>query len=302
MKQQVIILKGLPAAGKSFWAKEIMDANPNKYKRVNKDLLREMIDSNKYSKDNEKFILTIRDNLILQYIEAGYDVIVDDTNLAEKHIIRIKQLVGNKAEVVINDKFLNIPVDECVKRDMERPNPIGEDVIRHMYMNFIGELPKDVAGKIYSLKQQNKYPVIEYNPDLPDCIIVDIDNTIASMNNRFPYDLERVDEDEVIGPIKKLVCVINDNMTNNIFYCSGREDKCKTKTENWLKEKGLPKGILLMRKTGDFRKDYIIKKEIYEKYIKEKYNILYVLDDRVQVIKMWRSQGLTCLAVADGNF
>lgn len=300
MKQQVIILKGLPAAGKSFWAKEIMDANPNKYKRVNKDLLREMIDSNKYSKDNEKFILTIRDNLILQYIEAGYDVIVDDTNLAEKHIIRIKQLVGNKAEVVINDKFLNIPVDECVKRDMERPNPIGEDVIRHMYMNFIGELPKDVAGKIYSLKQQNKYPVIEYNPDLPDCIIVDIDGTVALHNGRSPYELEKCYTDLPNYPI---IQIVNQYVEKaEIIFMSGREDSVKEMTGDWLLENGLPRTHLHMRKTGDFRKDVIVKKEMYKEHIEGKYNVRFVLDDRNQTVKGWRELGLTCLQVAEGNF
>ena len=57
-----------------------------------------------------------------------------------------------------------------------------------------------------------------------------------------------------------------------------------------------------MRKNGDFRKDFIIKKEIYEKFIKPKYEVLFVLEDRDQAVKMWREEGLTCLQVAPGNF
>ena len=44
-----------------------------------------------------------------------------------------------------------------------------------------------------------------------------------------------------------------------------------------------------MRKTGDNRKDSIIKREIFENDIRPYYNIDYVLDDRNQVVEMWRS-------------
>ena len=57
-----------------------------------------------------------------------------------------------------------------------------------------------------------------------------------------------------------------------------------------------------MRKTGDNRKDAIVKREIYETHIKDKYQVDYVLYDRNQVVEMWRSLGLTCLQVADGDF
>ena len=57
-----------------------------------------------------------------------------------------------------------------------------------------------------------------------------------------------------------------------------------------------------MRKNNDFRGDEIIKKEIYIEKIKDKYNILFVLDDRQKVVNMWRDLNLTCLQVANGDF
>ena len=59
---------------------------------------------------------------------------------------------------------------------------------------------------------------------------------------------------------------------------------------------------LLMRKDNDDRKDSIVKKEIYDNEILGKYNVLFVLDDRDQVVKLWRSLGLVCLQVANGDF
>ena len=53
---------------------------------------------------------------------------------------------------------------------------------------------------------------------------------------------------------------------------------------------------LVMRKTGDYRKDSIVKREMFEEHIEGKYNVLFVLDDRNQVVDMWRKElGLTCL-------
>jgi hypothetical protein len=57
-----------------------------------------------------------------------------------------------------------------------------------------------------------------------------------------------------------------------------------------------------MRKTDDFRKDSIIKEEIYQENIEGKYNVLCVLDDRNQVVDFWRAKGLTCFQVAPGDF
>jgi hypothetical protein len=57
-----------------------------------------------------------------------------------------------------------------------------------------------------------------------------------------------------------------------------------------------------MRDKGNNEKDSIVKRNMFEKYIRGKYFIEYVLDDRNQVVEMWRSMGLTCLQVADGDF
>jgi hypothetical protein len=56
-----------------------------------------------------------------------------------------------------------------------------------------------------------------------------------------------------------------------------------------------------MRKDKDYRQDYIVKQDILDKHI-DKSKVWVVLDDRDQVVQMWRRNGLTCLQVSDGNF
>lgn len=69
-----------------------------------------------------------------------------------------------------------------------------------------------------------------------------------------------------------------------------------------VKKCGEDKWALFMRRTGDTRKDNIIKREIFNEHIRGKYNVLFVLDDRSRVVREWRAMGLTVFQVAEGNF
>ena len=57
-----------------------------------------------------------------------------------------------------------------------------------------------------------------------------------------------------------------------------------------------------MRREGDNRKDSIVKHELFWKVVAPHWNVIGVLDDRQQVVDMWRSMGLTCAQVAPGDF
>ena len=59
---------------------------------------------------------------------------------------------------------------------------------------------------------------------------------------------------------------------------------------------------LHMRKKGDMRKDAVIKKEMFEKHVKNNFNVCFIFDDRQLVVEMWREMGITCLQVAPGDF
>ena len=68
---KLIMTRGLPASGKSTWAKEQVIASGGRTKRVNKDDLRAMIDNSVWSKQNEKNILAVRDFITKHYLLLG---------------------------------------------------------------------------------------------------------------------------------------------------------------------------------------------------------------------------------------
>ncbi len=282
--KKLIMIKGLPASGKTTWARQYLKDNPNT-KRINKDELRAMLDDSKWNKENEKFILHIRDTVIAQAFNNGYSVIVDDTNFASKHELWLKEIANNfKVEFEIKD-FTDVPLDTCIKRDARRANSVGVKVIMQMWKQFLKPEPK----------------VVERRVELADAIICDIDGTLALFGDASPYDRD-FSKDILNLPVRDLLCLYN--KTCKVILVSGRKDKYREQTEDWLNHNAVPFDFLYMRKTQpdgiQEPKDDIIKKEIYEEYIKGKYNIEFVIDDRPRIIRMWRDEGLFVFDVGDG--
>lgn len=136
---------------------------------------------------------------------------------------------------------------------------------------------------------------------LKPCYIFDIDGTLALRGDRGPFDWKKVGRDEPNIPITTILYYLNQSLNVAIVIFSGRDSICRSHTKRWLWKHGINWDTLMMRPKGDNRKDSIVKREMYEK-IKNKYHVLAVFDDRNQVVEMWRSLGLTCLQVAEGNF
>lgn len=284
---KVIILAGLPASGKSTYAFQLMESNPGVYKRVNKDELRQMLDGGRWSGDNEKFVLNLRDELIVKALQDGKSVIVDDTNLHPKHEARIRQLVdefGAQVEV----KTFDVDVNECIRRDAKRVNSVGAGIIRKMYTQFLKPTPPQIVD-------------VE---SLPWAIICDMDGTLALHNGRSPYETEKCGTDLVNRAVASIVKTFGcqEAWGYKIIIVSGRDDTYYGHTTQWLSRNNIPYDDVFMRKASDKREDSIVKKELYEAHIKGKYNILFVLDDRRRVVDMWRREGLTVLQVAEGDF
>lgn len=277
---KLIMCVGLPGSGKSTWAKAACKQNPG-WIRVNKDSLREMFGA--YSKSKEKAVIRARDVLVTTLLQNGYNVIVDDTNLHPKHSIRLMELAELcHAEFLI--KRFDTPLSECIKNDLNRPVSVGERVIRRMHQEFIR-------------------PNIPRNPvsHLPKAIICDLDGTLSLMNGRNPYDASTSDQDLVNQDVLN-VLLKYDAMAYSIIFVSGRSEEFIAQTIKFLEKTNLAFKHLYMRASNDKRKDWLVKKEIYDNYIRDIYDVRLVLDDRQQVVDMWRDQGLTVFQVADGDF
>lgn len=149
--KELIVLRGLPASGKSTYAREWVLMDPETRVRLNQDDVRRSLG---------KYWVPSREPVVKAMLEAGldaagysenpYDIIIDNTNLNPKtfnfYIDWVKRF--NISEFAkskdINYKLRTIDiltdVEECIRRDAERSEPVGEDVIREMYNKYHDKL------------------------------------------------------------------------------------------------------------------------------------------------------------------
>ena len=279
---KLLLLRGLPASGKTTFAKELV-RNDGNWVRVNKDDLRNMLNGGKRSGAREKKIIACERMLAGLLLDKGKNVVIDDTNFNPTHEQYFKELAkSHGADFEI--KEFDTPLEECIKRDNGRPNGVGETVIRKMYNQYLKPAPA------------------KYTPDpmLQPAIVCDIDGTLAHMHDRSPYDWSKVGNDMVDIPIAWLTSILFRSVS--VVLVSGRDASCHKETQDWLAKNGICYTKLIMRKEGDNRPDEIVKEEIFNEHIRENYNVRFVLDDRNKVVDMWRQLGLKCLQVAEGDF
>ncbi|GAA3276468.1 AAA family ATPase [Dactylosporangium vinaceum] len=301
MTATLTITRGLPASGKTTWAKE----QPH-LTRVNRDDLRRMMHGGRVADEQqrgraEREVTVAHHAAVEALLRAGASVVCDDTNLRSRVVREFAEIAARcGAHFTVRD-FTDVPVEECIRRDAQRTGDghVGEEAIRSMHQRYL-------AGRALPLP----LPVIEETtgvnyeppPDAPRTVLVDIDGTVALFNGRSPYDMSRVGEDRPNEPVIAAVRAMH-AAGHEIVFCSGRSDDSREATEAWLAEHvGVPYRALFMRQFGDVRRDSVVKAEIFEKEIRSRYHVIGVFDDRQQVVRMWRALGLTVFQVAEGDF
>ena len=290
---KLIVMKGLPASGKSTWAKAYVKSHPNTV-RINRDDLRLMLYDVQFDPKVEDDITAFQEILMGQAFVLNRDIVVDNTNLNPKVMRHLGDWAKrNIYELEVKD-FTHVSLSECIQRDSKRgAQSVGKKVITRMWRQFLQKPPEEP----------------EFVMGAPYAIICDIDGTLAHINDhgkgagRSHYDASRCGEDLLDLTVAEIV-KSRAAQGDFVIYCSGREDTHRGVTEIWLESHGLTAfpHVLLMRPGGDNREDSIIKEEIFENSIRGKYNVRFCLDDRNRVVDKWRDLGLKCLQVGNGDF
>lgn len=303
---EIILTRGLPASGKSTYAKDMVTRSNGQVVRVNLDDIRAMLGfghnaSLAWNNELEKTALAVQDNAILAAVKAGKDVIVDNTNLQKRGPERIKKLFDGEVTFRVAD-FTGVSVAECIERDSKRANPVGADVIRKMS----GQLKK--SFDLAAFMNDYAYPIVPYDPSTPDsdgderqlAVIFDIDGTLAR-HHRSPFDYSRLGTDSVFEHIKNLNHLYYED-GYHVFIVSGRPDTYRAETEQWLQVNGIKYDELYMRRGDDTRNDADVKHEIFDREFRSDFEIDLWVDDRNRVVRRMRKLGINVAQVADGDF
>jgi len=312
MNRICYVMRGISGSGKSTLGKQIQSENQNT-EIVSADLF---WDKNGYYDFDFKKLSEAHSWCFENFKKAilkGSNVIIDNTNLNYSSVKKyLDHLLENnsQSEFQYSIKFVQVSYNDvntaiALRKDRADGKNVPEKTIRGMFKQFKNDIRinilKDFSGKL-SLNDLD-----ELSLELPwkesektKAIICDLDGTlsifeyVSGLKLRNCYDASKADEDIVCLPVAEALrgfC----SLGYEIIFVSGREERFREPTEKFLKTVSEKFCVnwskLYMRPSKDFRKDYIIKEEIYERELKD-YNVLAVFDDRPQVISMWRSKGL----------
>jgi FMN phosphatase YigB (HAD superfamily) len=143
-------------------------------------------------------------------------------------------------------------------------------------------------------------------------VLFDIDGTLAKIDHRRIFVTNgksdwasfnaRMGDDTPNHPIVSLYTALWNSENYELILVSGRQEDFRELTERWLVWNEIPFSRLLMRPFKDYRSDVIIKREMLNQLKEEGHEILFTVDDRKQVVDMWRQMGITCLQCDVGDF
>lgn len=301
----VHIAQGLPASGKTTAALELVRTSEGRVRRVNLDSLRLMLDDNdgsvRHGRSHEDVVLATQDAAILAAVDAGFDVVIDNTHVVPRLPGRYKRLLASRNVDFAVIDCTAVPVEECVRRDSERAGSVGEQLIRSMHERMASVRK---SGWRLTADWMNDRPIVKpYVPTgmLPTAVLCDIDGTLAVHSGRGPYEIEKCETDLLDEEVARILALC-DRAEDYVVLLSGRGSEFREHTERWLTANGVVYDELWMRAEGDRRPDDVVKSELFDAHVRDRFDVRFILDDRARVVALWRRLGLKCWQVDYGNF
>ncbi|QJD50914.1 polynucleotide kinase [Streptomyces phage Bmoc] len=296
---QLLILRGVPGCGKSTFAHQWLKEGERRA-RVNRDDIRMQFFGKETGVD-EDMVTKIEHMQVDSLLKAGYSVVVDDTNIRHKYITEFVK-IGMRHGIYASVKQFAVDVETAIEQNRKRAAAGGRNVPEHVIRKMHQSMKSSGLYK-YSSALEDARAVKPYiRPEGAEKVyLFDIDGTLAAMSDRSPFDWSRVGDDD---PRKQVILTAQAlaKAGYKIIVMSGRDGSCRNETIKWLQFYDVPFHVLFMRAEGDMRKDSIVKQELFDKLIRDTYDVVAVFDDRNQVVEMWRAMGVDCFQVAPGDF
>lgn len=131
---KLLILSGIPASGKSTFAKQWVEESPETRVIVNRDSIRRGLGVY-WVPNREKLVTSIEQHSVWEALEMGYDVCLDATNLNKSFLNKWIE-IADSINIPIEYKEFKISLEEALERDKTREFSVGEKVIKDFYNKY----------------------------------------------------------------------------------------------------------------------------------------------------------------------
>lgn len=133
---KLYIYQDIQGSGKSTAAKKFVLEDPDNRVRINRDDIRLMLGL-PFNPKLENMVTQIETSALLAAFDSGKDIVSDNMNLNENVRHNLESL-AKRYNYDVEYRFIYTPLEECIRRDAERVNPVGEKVIRQTYNRYKG--------------------------------------------------------------------------------------------------------------------------------------------------------------------
>lgn len=299
------VMIGPPCSGKTTKAMEVVRAHSG-IVRISKDALRLQLNGSlsvSNGVNTEPLIDSIYESMIEKAIQRGFSVILDTTNCEYKTLVKRLEAYIQLADVNLVFMAQHSLSELFAREDNRVGTAIPPAVMAKMHVNYTKLLAKkDKLQEICDLRGQIVTEAEHvYNSELPDAVIIDLDDTVAiKASSRGPYEWAKVGEDSPIEDMIRLVNSLEPSIVR--IFLTGRSYECSEDTGEWINkhfifntEHPTYAPVLLMRDEKDFRPAPETKSALFEEFVRGKYNVITVFDDDPRAINMYRRKGLHAL-------
>ena len=296
--KKLIIYVGPPCSGKSTRAKEYKNAVDSHVVIANRDNIRFEIGNGKYDQNHEQEVTNREVELVTNAMEHGRTVILDDTNLNPKYIQPWHDLAEKYGYEVEKEEFY-VSYQEAMARSKKRKEEGGLYIPKNVMLSFYKRYyPEQLKEEL-----TDKRIIKEQDTSLPQCVICDLDATLALHQGREPFDWDLIPTDKIDPRLHNLLITFSCSCIDIIFV-TGRPEQARKTTEEWLEKNLQPikKYKLFMRKDSDFSHGDDYKRNIYKENIEGQYNVLCVFEDSNKCVRMWREEGLLTCQVENNDY
>jgi hypothetical protein len=238
---------------------------------------------------------------IHEALKAGKTVVVDDTNLIMsrcKPLIRI----ANQYGIPATNKDFPVTLAEAKRRNQLRDRVVPEHVLENMFRRLgpNGELSYwdgsyDAHVKPITLPNERRHAVgFDMDGTLSDTR--PIQHFVQGKYRDFD-SFHRLSEFTQPNPEVLQAAYDAHKAGLAVVITTARNEYYRAVTQKWLDKYEVPYENIFMRQDGDMRPDYVVKKEMYDKYLGPYYDMVRFYDDNPQAVGAWREKGIAVTEV-----